>query len=339
MSCPFEVTFPNLSKIVAEPPLSEGRQTMFERFVTVLFNLLQPSNLPIDEVINLNFTKEGNITIEPNGNIENLLTLAKQYEIPIAAAATLPFAVTVIMGIWLCIACTCLAGSKHSYEDKMEARKKLRAMPVLFLFFSGTMLVVATYTMTSNHSLDIVISKLFDDLSKSANYSEARVNAAKKLLVIHSSFIKSVPVEVINSISAELCGTIQHIFDYQRKVCLEKFKASTCYAIHRHGTVKTHNDKRDDGEYLKMNNCPLIKSNLWNKTANLLESNQITSRKLPTGEINFNLIKDKLREAINYEMNTARKCTHDEGEGRKGPCGSKIGESLKCHFLISSSSA
>ncbi|KFD62652.1 hypothetical protein M514_25127, partial [Trichuris suis] len=86
------------------------------------------------------------------------------------------------MGIWLCIACTCLAGSKHSYEDKMEARKKLRAMPVLFLFFSGTMLVVATYTMTSNHSLDIVISKLFDDLSKSANYSEARVNAAKKIV-------------------------------------------------------------------------------------------------------------------------------------------------------------
>ncbi|KFD55416.1 hypothetical protein M513_03756 [Trichuris suis] len=201
------------------------------------------------QVINLNFTKERNITIEPKGNIVNLLALcrsaylqnlltcsfaqqgvhampdilshdawAKQYGILTAVAATLPFAVTVIMGIWLCIACTCLAGSKHSYEDKMEARKKLRAMPVLFLFFSGTMLVVAAYTMTSNHSLDIVISKLFSDLSKSANYSEARVNAAKKLLVIRSSLTKSVLVEIIHSISAELYGTIQHIFDYQRKI-------------------------------------------------------------------------------------------------------------------------
>ncbi|KFD55412.1 hypothetical protein M513_03752 [Trichuris suis] len=74
----------------------------------------------------------------------------------------------------------CLTGPKLTDEEKMKARRKLLVAPVMLLFFSGTMLISAVYTVTSNHSLGIVISELFDGFSKSANYSEARINVAKK---------------------------------------------------------------------------------------------------------------------------------------------------------------
>uniref|UniRef100_A0A5S6QSP9 Uncharacterized protein n=1 Tax=Trichuris muris TaxID=70415 RepID=A0A5S6QSP9_TRIMR len=178
MSCSSELTFPSVSaKKVEPPPWLNDTPTTFERVVANFINFLQPSDLPLDKVIDAD-AKSGTVDIKGNVGWQTLLELVKGYELWIAVVALLPFLILLLSGIYFC----CIAFGRCLCCMKRKPKEKSLTKPVLLLFFTGTIVSFAIFTWSSCNALNEVIKGMPDDLVNSVNYVPAFANAMKEVL-------------------------------------------------------------------------------------------------------------------------------------------------------------
>ncbi|KHJ46870.1 hypothetical protein D918_03245 [Trichuris suis] len=123
-------------------------------------------------------TADGTIEIKASPTSAKLIELAKKYEIPIVVVAVIPFLVLLLMGFCYCLLCL----ERCMCCKKAKAKEKSLTTPVLLLFFSGTMVSVAVYTVTSSRALDIAINELPGEVVKSLDYLTIYANITKKIL-------------------------------------------------------------------------------------------------------------------------------------------------------------
>uniref|UniRef100_A0A5S6QTE0 Uncharacterized protein n=1 Tax=Trichuris muris TaxID=70415 RepID=A0A5S6QTE0_TRIMR len=178
MSCSSEVAFPPLGTgNVEEPSWLGDKPTSFESYIANFINLLQPLELPLDRLVDINATENG-VTVKPTVSVGALLQLAKDYEIPIIATAALPFLLLLLSK--LCCSLFCLLTCMCNGTGK--PKKRPLAATLLFLLFSGAMLNAAVYTLMSSYALNSKINNLPYEIAKSVNYIPTYANVTKEML-------------------------------------------------------------------------------------------------------------------------------------------------------------
>uniref|UniRef100_A0A5S6R4W9 Uncharacterized protein n=1 Tax=Trichuris muris TaxID=70415 RepID=A0A5S6R4W9_TRIMR len=166
MSDSSQIKFSVLNTTTVDTPswFKDG-STIFESGVAKFINLLHPSYLPLDKLVGVN-PNASRFSIVIKTDTNNLLEIVKEYDIAIAVIAMLPF----VLLFFLCICCCAFRLTKGKCCGKSKSHNESLPILALLLFFSGTILIVAAYTLTSSLSLDRRMNEFPDTINKSINY-------------------------------------------------------------------------------------------------------------------------------------------------------------------------